>query len=105
MSLSQREKSAGRTWKEKGRTIAAPSSLLASAAQDEVATDDKGQGDDTHPQGRTCAGQRPATRATDRLSATGAASLRGGSTRPARGSRQTAHTDRCRGTVRVPVSG
>ena len=49
MSLGQREKSAERTWKEKGRTIAAPSSLLASAAQDEVAADDEDQGDDTRP--------------------------------------------------------
>ena len=106
MSLGQREKSAERTWKEKGRTIAAPSSLLASAAQDEVAADDEGQGDDARAEGGTGAGQRPGSRAADRLTTTGAASLTSGSTRPTRGGRQTARTaDRHRGTVSAPAPG
>ena len=105
MSLGRREKSAGITWKKKGRDIARLSSFLPSAAQDEVAADDEDQGDDARTQGRTCAGKRPATRTTDRLTTTGAASLTSGSTRPARGSRQTTHTDRSRGTVSTPASG
>jgi len=105
MSLGRREKSAGITWKKKGRNIARLSSFLPSAAQDEVAADDEGQGDDARTQGRTCAGQRPASRTTDRLTTTGAANLTSGSIRPARGSRQTPNTDRSRGTVSTPASG
>ena len=78
---------------------------LPFAAHDEVAADDEDQGDDARTQGRTCAGQRPASRTTDRLTTTGAASLTSGSTRPARGSRQTPNTDRSRGTVGTPASG
>ena len=104
MSLGRREKSAGITWKKQGRDIARLESFLLSAAQDEVAADNEGQGDDARTQGRTCAGQRPASRTTDRLT-TRAASLTSGSTRPARGSRQTPNTDRSRGTVSTPASG
>lgn len=93
MSLDQREKSAGRTWREKGRSIAAPSSFLPSVAQDEVAAGYESQGDDAGTQGGTGAGQRPAARAAGRLSATGSASLWGRSTRPTRGGRQATHTD------------
>ena len=51
---------------------------LPSAAQDEVAADNEGQGDDARTQGRTCAGQRPATRAADWLIAAATAGLRSG---------------------------
>lgn len=96
MSLDQCEKTAERTWREKGRSIAAPSSFLPSVAQDEVAAGYEGQGDDAGTQGGTGAGQRPAARAAraaGRLSATGSASLWGRSTRPTRGGRQATHTD------------
>ena len=66
---------------------------LSSAAHDEAAAGDEGQGDDAGTQGGAGAGQWPAARAT------GAASLRGGSTRPARGSWQATRTDRSRGCV------
>ena len=45
------------------RRCQAASVDLPSAAQDEVADDDEGQGDDTRPQGGAGAGQWPATQA------------------------------------------
>ena len=99
------EKRVWETWREKRCAIGRLSVFLPSAAQDEVAAGDEGQGDEAGAQGRTCAGQCPAALATDRLTATGAASLRGGRARPARGSGQTTNADRRRGTVSAPISG